>query len=592
MNDPAVTLSSLDLRQLHLQLSELLRPYDSDEKRILAALELLLRLCQSAGALYVFVDKENQAVLGPRMLSKQALSWREDMEAVLFKLAATALKQQNLQVLQDEALTLIASPMPRQESQAPSAIAMVLAQGEQSVSTFAAILPLLGGYLHLGKADAGLDNLLQNLLLGIGQSPNFEQSAHHLTLLLQQRLGCSWVLLGSCQSKHCKIASVSQQKDPQKRLAFMQAASAVMDSCRLEESPIDSHTHSDNPSLQQLKNLSASAHIQALPLFRSLDADQVELTAVVLLLWQTMPKDLSPVAELSKHSGLIGAVLHQAKAASPNVWQRFWHKSNRLRRWLGLFIFAALVALLALPVPHHVHGKIELQPLVKRFVNAPFEGILAKTTVKTGDLVEQQQVLATLDDKEIRWQLSGLTAQQQAYQKQKDVNRAKRDTGGVQIAQLELERIESEIALLNHRNTNLSISSPLAGVVLTGDLERAEGSPVSKGQVLFEIAPLDKLLVSLAISADDIAYVEKGMALVFELNSYPGEQWELPLKRIRPRAETQETALVFILETELDNPEEKLRPGQQGVGYIIAPERTVAWILFHKVWEQIGRWLL
>jgi len=592
MSDP-ITLSSLDLRQLHQQLSDLLAQQDQGEAGILALLELLLRLCQAAGAVYVSIDADKQAVLGPRMISKQALSWHSDMESILFKLAASSLKQQGLQVLQDEGLTLLASPVPQRQDQAASAVAIVLAQSEQSISTFAAILPLLGGYLNFTNGTTEkLDNLIINLLHGISASERFEQSCHHLTLLLQQRLDCSWVLLGTCQAKHCKIESVSQQKDPQKRIAFMQAASAVMDGCRLANSPIDSRTHADNPNLQQLKNLTHSAHIQALPLFRSIDADHIDIIAVILLLWQKLPQDFAPIAELSKHAGLMGPVLYQSQQASPNLWRRFWHKVNRAKRWLGFFIVCSLIAILLLPVPHHVHGKIEIQPLVKRYINSPFDGILAQASVRTGDLVTQGTALARLDDKEIAWELSGLAAQQQAYQKQKDINRAKGDTGGVQIAQLELEKIQTQIDLLNYRNDNLLINSPLAGVVLSGDLERAEGSPVNKGQVLFEIAPLDKLLIELSISADDIAYVKPDMPLFFELNSYPGEQWIRQLKRIRPRAEIKETRLVFILETELDNPAEKLRPGQQGMGYIIAPDRPVAWILFHKVWAQIGRWLM
>ena len=62
--------------------------------------------------------------------------------------------------------------------------------------------------------------------------------------------------------------------------------------------------------------------------------------------------------------------------------------------------------------------------------------------------------------------------------------------------------------IIHHARTRLV--APFDGVVVKGDLTQSLGSPVAKGDVLFEVAPLDGYRVILSIDERDISDVREG----------------------------------------------------------------------------------
>jgi len=255
-----------------------------------------------------------------------------------------------------------------------------------------------------------------------------------------------------------------------------------------------------------------------------------------------------------------------------------------------LLVLASIVGILSIPFPHTLSGKVVIEPSIRRFVSAQFNGLLKHTVREAGDKVSAGEVLARLDEKEIEWMLSGLTADRNRAKKQKDINAAKKDRAGVQMAQLEIERLDAKIALLEYQANNLEIKSPIDGIVIRGDLKRVEGSPVSKGQTLFEIAPLESMRVELALVAEDMIYVRPEMPMTIQLEAYPFEEWFLDIDNIHPRSTVKDGDSVFIIEADLENPDGKLRPGMEGEGEITADKHPLGWVLFHKVWEKIILW--
>ena len=141
--------------------------------------------------------------------------------------------------------------------------------------------------------------------------------------------------------------------------------------------------------------------------------------------------------------------------------------------------------------------------------------------------------------------------------------------------------------LLERRQQNLDVRSPIDGIVTVGDLDKVEGAPVARGQTLFEVAPLDKMTVEIAIPEDDIQYVSRGFQAGIRLDSYPDVSWQGVLSRIHPRAEIRDNRNVFVAEFTLANPDERLRPGMLGRARIIGPRRPLFWNLFHKPWQWL-----
>ena len=181
--------------------------------------------------------------------------------------------------------------------------------------------------------------------------------------------------------------------------------------------------------------------------------------------------------------------------------------------------------------------------------------------------------------------MAGVDAEQQRASKERDTNLAKQDIGAAEISRYDVERLKTRRKLLTHRSENLEIRSPINGLVITGDLKKSEGVPMKTGDRMFEIAPLDQMLVEVAIPEPDIRHITVGQEVSVTLDAFPGETLTGKLRRIHPRSEVRDESHVFIAEVELPNPQGRLRPGMKGTADIVVGQRMLGWILLHRPLE-------
>ena len=200
-------------------------------------------------------------------------------------------------------------------------------------------------------------------------------------------------------------------------------------------------------------------------------------------------------------------------------------------------------------------------------------------------------ILARMDGRDIRWELAGLIAEHSRETKKRDVAMAAHDVVTAQLAKLEMEKLQLNMDMLDERADNLGIKSPIDGIVISGDQERAEGAPLTAGQTLFEVAPLDEIVVEIAIPEEEIRFVQKGHQAVIRLDAYPRRDWTGKLLTIHPRSESKDDRNVFIGEVRMDNIDDILRPGMNGQARITAGRHPLIWNLFHKPFESVLTWL-
>ncbi len=290
----------------------------------------------------------------------------------------------------------------------------------------------------------------------------------------------------------------------------------------------------------------------------------------------------------------LSATLRLLSLARRTRWER---GARAFRSWiasrrgvLAVIIAACLLFLLGVPFPYKIDCQCQLEPVLRRFVAAPFDGQLLEALVEPGDVVQVGQSLAELDGREIRWELTATCADLHRVEKERAGSLSTHDVGKAQIAQHEAERLRIKIELLEHRLQELDVRSPLEGVVVDGDLERAQGMPVDQGQVLFEIAPLDRMIVEVAIPESEIAYVREGMPVRIALDAFPQRRWTASLQRVHPRSELREKENVFIAQVPLEDAQ-GLRPGMRGSASIAAGSHPLGWNLFHRAWASLLIWL-
>jgi multidrug resistance efflux pump len=267
--------------------------------------------------------------------------------------------------------------------------------------------------------------------------------------------------------------------------------------------------------------------------------------------------------------------------------QRFAHALSA-RWWAlfgGLFLTAAVLSFLT---PYRVTCDCAAEPFKRRFVAAPFDGVFEKSLVRPGDAVGHNQLLGQMDGRELRLKLATLTADHERVRKSCDINLAAGKVAAAQMDKLDLERLELERQLLEGRMANLDIRSPVDGFVISGDLKRTEGAPLSTGQVLYEIAPLNAMTVEVAIDDDEIAHVAVGQTVSVQFDACPGDPFSGRLARIHPRSETRDSRNVFIGEVLIEGAEGALRPGMKGTARITIDRETLAAGWIKRAWHAVS----
>lgn len=250
-----------------------------------------------------------------------------------------------------------------------------------------------------------------------------------------------------------------------------------------------------------------------------------------------------------------------------------------------LAVAAALLVLMLLPVPDPVPAETQLEPMRRRLVASPFEARLAETLVRPGDVVTAGQTLARLDERDLRGELDQLSAAIHKAATERDGHLSQHEPGLAELDRLEMQRLMARHGLVESRLEQLDVTTPIAGLVVTGDLDQALGAPVKTGEMLFEIAPLDVLRAELLIKETDRGLVRPDQKVRIRLDSLPQQTFEGTIRRIRPRAEARHEEYGFVAELELTDPAGQLRPGMRGTAQIDQPWRPLAVRLFRRTWQ-------
>ena len=437
------------------------------------------------------------------------------------------------------------------------------------------------------------------LISGLQSETSLTSACELLVEQLERYLDCADVAVGVCREHdplNCQVAARTSGE-----------IGSPSDSLRLCEAALRESLARSEPALWPAQDAGRSHALLAHEQFArehamgavaswTLRDDSGHVTGAILVGWR---EDTPPRLDESRRfvNALaipLASCVRQRQRCEQNPLARWFRiTAHRVRSRAGLAtlaVVAGLAGLMWVPLPHRVACDCQLEPVLRRYVAAPFDGQLRESHVEAGDTVEVGELLAELDGRELRWEASSAKAELHRAQKERAGHLAMHDVGKAQIAEQEAERLELKIQLLEHRLQALAVTAPLAGVVVSGDLERAQGMPVEVGQVLFEIAPLDRMVIEVAIPEHEAAQIREGMPVQIALEAFPDRRWTSRIRRVQPRSELRDQKNVFIAEALLDA-EVQLRPGMRGTARISADSKPLGWILFHRAWASLLIWL-
>jgi len=273
---------------------------------------------------------------------------------------------------------------------------------------------------------------------------------------------------------------------------------------------------------------------------------------------------------------------------TPSTWRRI-ARSVRRHRTKFVAIDTCIGCLFTfVPVPYWPQRECVVEPSARRFVSSPIDGRVLKSLVRPGDVVEVGQIIGQMDDEQLRWELGSAHAELQQAGKQQDSALAHQEGGKMRLAQLEQQKISLKIQGLQAQLERLELRSPVAGVVLQGEWYRSEGAPVARGETLFEIAPLEEMTVQVNLTTEDLGQIEVDNSATVRIDSAYSKAWQGSLSRIDQRAAVIDDKVRFVADMEIENRENRLRPGMKGSVRIDAGYKTIGWFIFHRPY----RWLM
>jgi biotin carboxyl carrier protein len=449
---------------------------------------------------------------------------------------------------------------------------------------------LAGGELHgVLERTSGLLDLFRRA----GTELDFAQACRLALDALCADLGCTRAYLGLRRRGAVRIVAISGMAHIDSKSPSHQPVEAAMREAITTGQPLDFSTSSvrteETVAHEILQEKLAAARLLTLPLPRARGA--------VLLEWSTPPDpSAAPVAEAAAPFVPVLFDLLDRARPHPAIFavHRLWSRASANRRRAVLVGGGALVLLLACPFHYRIGADCRIAPTVKQVVAAPFDGQLRKSVVRPGDAVREGDPLGELDNRELKLKEAELTAARDRALKQRDRAMSGSDKSegvdfsAAQVANFEAQSVGQELELVRRKLALLEVKAPLKGVVVSGDLRRAEGQPIQRGQVLWEIAPLDAMIVEIDVPDRDISHVRAGAPVRVRLEAFDGGRWKSTLRRVHPQSEQRDGRNVFIAEADIaaDRVTE-LRPGMRGRAIIESERQPLIWIIGHRFWDWL-----
>lgn len=255
---------------------------------------------------------------------------------------------------------------------------------------------------------------------------------------------------------------------------------------------------------------------------------------------------------------------------------------------LGMIGVVALGLFLSLAEgEHRVTAKSVLEAEVQRAVVAPFEGFIQAAPVRAGDTVQVGDLLMALDDRDLVLDRLKWRAERDAVVQKQRAALAKHDRSSLAVLNAQVQQAESQLALAEEKLARARLLAPFSGIIVSGDLSQALGSPVEKGKVLFEIAPLNSYRLIVNVDERDVRYVAAGQTGTVALAGMPWSPLPLTLSAITPVTVAEEGRNSFRVEARLAELSPQLRPGMEGVAKIHTGQRSIIWIWTRAVFEWL-----
>ncbi len=456
--------------------------------------------------------------------------------------------------------------------------------------------------------DAAADDALLPLMRIALAPTGFDRIAATLATGLAAAFSCDRVFVGMTRRKFSQVEGISHGAHLARGQALGSAVAAAMDEA------IDQSASILCPQLPDERPRITLAHVELLrqgngmcvltvPMF----VDGQAVGALTCERPQSARFDARTVRRIEHAAAELAPLLMLRFDGELSPWSRQRNRlSKRLagvgrtrRMVMGGTAVASVVALALLLASHwtfEISAPTRLEGRVERAVVAPIDGFLKTVQARAGDTVREGQVLAELSDEDLQLERQRWETEIARHESGYAEALAKQDRAQLVIASSRVSESRAQLALVNQQIARTQLVAPFDGVVIKGDLTQQLGAPLKRGDLMFSITPTREYRVMLEIDERDVGAVVPGAHGALALSALPDRRFPLVVERVMPVARTESGRNTFEAEAGLVDDtgtlNALLRPGLQGVARLDAGERSLAWLLSHRLtdWLRLQWW--
>ncbi|WP_176439209.1 efflux RND transporter periplasmic adaptor subunit [Puniceibacterium sediminis] len=421
---------------------------------------------------------------------------------------------------------------------------------------------------------------------------------------LAQAASADRVSLGFRQRGYVRLAAVSHSAEFRKQMGLNRRVAAAMDEAIDQRAalkyPPPEHEINATRAQKELAGEEGRSAVLTVPFM----VGEIYLGAITFQRSEDLPFTPEEVGFLDFTTSLVGPVLWDKK--QNDKWLIFKVFDTVGRQFVRLFgpgyalrklAIACLIGLVFIfstwSRPYRIASDALVEGAVQRSLVAPFDGFLREATARAGDRVAEGDAIAALDDRDLV--LERLRWVTERRQKRLELGRAigEQDRAETEIFRVQIAQAEAQISLIDARLERAQLIAPFDGIIVAGDQSQNIGGSVSRGTVLFEVAPVDDYRIVMSVDESRISEISIGQSGDLVVTALPNTEFPLVVTKITPVAQAAEGRNTFRVEAGFDVAAPALRPGMHGIAKVDVDERLVVRIWTRELvdWARLTFWL-
>jgi RND family efflux transporter MFP subunit len=427
------------------------------------------------------------------------------------------------------------------------------------------------------------------LLASVFNTEGFAAACRAAATALAHEFGCERVGIGFARYGTIRVAEISHTAQFGQNMNTVRLIRDAMEEAMDQRTALLYPASPDEPHVTRAHAALAAAHnsgcILTVPMFahdRFIGAVTFEhdsdhpFDADTMAVLDGVVCAMAPILETMRRDDrwliarLADSIAHQSSLLyGPGHWGR--------KLALAGAIVAAAFAYFATGM-YRITGEAEIEGRIQRSIVATFNGFIKEAPARPGDTVTEGQTLAVLDDSELVLdRLKWVTERQRkVFERERAIG--ERNRAEVNISSAEVDEAEAQVKLVDEELSRTRITSPFDGIVVSGDLAQEIGAPVQRGQVLFEVAPLDSYRVVIEVDESQIGDVHVGQSGRLVVTSLPNDVLPLTVSKMTPVAKAHDGHNYYRVEARLNDAAPQLRPGMRGAAKLDVDDRRLVWI--------------